>query len=376
MAASEIAGEVTEADGKIPTAEHGPPPIGLEPALQGPLMALKETLVEGHASTTPTSAEVVSEEIGDVAAVVEIINNAVDPAADQSKAHVTVAELYMNMSASQAKAQPDNVSLAGPNVADDQVLATPEEQAEHTELLRRHAQVSNEHWRLTKLNAFLVDQKRALWATLPKDWQRMSPESWPMPPPGEGASWTPLVGLQPPPPPWAPTTGVYRNGSYSSALAAAKGAGKGGPPPRSVDDSENSAGLTVEQAVGVPNECVQAALPQPRMTVEMRNIPLRYSRVELISLFQGRGFKGSYNLVQLLAERGRSDGAACWRAFVNFNTVESAERFVRNFQGFTGWLSSADREAGNAQPCDVIWSDASHFWAALAAASTPIGSVS
>merc|ERR1712066_588286 len=82
-----------------------------------------------------------------------------------------------------------------------------------------------------------------------------------------------------------------------------------------------------------------------RTTVMMRNIPLEYSRADLLGLIDQQGFSELYDLVYLRTELNQG------YAFINFTTAENTEMFRSHFTGFSEWLVPCERV------CEVSYSD-------------------
>merc|ERR1712066_1035458 len=88
-----------------------------------------------------------------------------------------------------------------------------------------------------------------------------------------------------------------------------------------------------------------------RTTVMMRNIPLEYSRADLLGLIDQQGFSGLYDLVYLPVDFRTELNQGY--AFINFTTAENTEMFRSHFTGFSDWLVQSERT------CEVSLSDQS-----------------
>jgi len=81
----------------------------------------------------------------------------------------------------------------------------------------------------------------------------------------------------------------------------------------------------------------------------MRNIPLEYSRADLLGLIDQQGFSGLYDLVYLPVDFRTELNQGY--AFINFTTAENTEMFRSHFTGFSEWLVPCERI------CEVSYSD-------------------
>jgi len=85
-------------------------------------------------------------------------------------------------------------------------------------------------------------------------------------------------------------------------------------------------------------------------TVMMRNIPNKYSREQLLDLFDDQGFATSYDLVYLPLDF--KTGIGLGYAFINLVSNDEAQRFQQRFNGFSKWKTASPKV------CEVSWSDA------------------
>merc|ERR1712178_136755 len=81
----------------------------------------------------------------------------------------------------------------------------------------------------------------------------------------------------------------------------------------------------------------------------MRNIPLEYTREDVLELIDGQGFRGSYALFYLpvVFQSKLNHGYA----FIHFTSSDSYEKFRERFSGFSSWKVSSDRI------CEVSFSE-------------------
>jgi len=79
----------------------------------------------------------------------------------------------------------------------------------------------------------------------------------------------------------------------------------------------------------------------------LRNIPNRYSQVQLLDLLGGEGFAGLYDFVYLPMDF--RNGVNLGYAFINMLTHEAATDLTEKFQGFTTWCFDS------AKVCEVSW---------------------
>lgn len=81
----------------------------------------------------------------------------------------------------------------------------------------------------------------------------------------------------------------------------------------------------------------------------MQNIPLELTREEVLELIDEQGFQGSYALFYLpVAFQTQLNHGY---AFIHFTSVDSYERFQKNFSGFSDWKVPSDRI------CEVLFSE-------------------
>jgi hypothetical protein len=85
-------------------------------------------------------------------------------------------------------------------------------------------------------------------------------------------------------------------------------------------------------------------------TLMMRNIPNRFSRDQLLDLFDEQGFATCYDLVYLPLDF--KQGVGLGYAFINFVSNAEAARFQKHFNGFSKW------NVHSSKICEVSWSDA------------------
>merc|ERR1712187_578528 len=81
----------------------------------------------------------------------------------------------------------------------------------------------------------------------------------------------------------------------------------------------------------------------------MMNIPLEYTREQLLEFIDQQGFRGSYDLFYLphSFQTELNNGYA----FIDFTTTENFEKFREHFRGFRDWNVRSDNT------CDVSVSD-------------------
>merc|ERR1712129_203579 len=92
-----------------------------------------------------------------------------------------------------------------------------------------------------------------------------------------------------------------------------------------------------------------AAEPQvaAATTVMLRNIPNRYSRSTMLTLFNHKGFRRFYNFVYLPMDF--RNGVNLGYAFVNLLTNADAVSFMQAFEGHNQWCFDS------AKVCEVSW---------------------
>lgn len=86
----------------------------------------------------------------------------------------------------------------------------------------------------------------------------------------------------------------------------------------------------------------------PGSSVMMRNLPNDYTRSSLLELLRTEDFEGKYDFVYLPIDFRSSSGLGY--AFINFLSLEIAERFRSHFGGFNRWSVKSDKV------CEVTWS--------------------
>jgi len=98
---------------------------------------------------------------------------------------------------------------------------------------------------------------------------------------------------------------------------------------------------TLSEDGEVVGKVVRPSRPLSRTTAMMRNIPLEYTREDVLELIDEHGFQGSYSFFYLpvVFESQQNHGYA----FIHFNTAESYERFRAHFSGFSDWKVASDR---------------------------------
>jgi len=80
----------------------------------------------------------------------------------------------------------------------------------------------------------------------------------------------------------------------------------------------------------------------------MRNLPNDYTRCMLLELLDSEGFAGTYDFLYLPSDFRSTSGLGY--AFVNFPSIDDAERFRQHFSGFNRWCRASDKV------CEVTWS--------------------
>lgn len=86
-----------------------------------------------------------------------------------------------------------------------------------------------------------------------------------------------------------------------------------------------------------------------KTTVMLRNLPEGFSRAELISVLDSKGFKGRYDFVYL--PFNFDHGANLRHAFVNMVTAADAKSLWKELDGFCSWATPSD------SVCGVAWND-------------------
>jgi len=83
-------------------------------------------------------------------------------------------------------------------------------------------------------------------------------------------------------------------------------------------------------------------------TVMLRNLPNDYTREMLLELVEAQGFAGTYDFVYLPIDFNSQAGLGY--AFVNLLCPVEAQRFWKQFDGFSGWSLPSDKV------CSLNWS--------------------
>jgi len=114
--------------------------------------------------------------------------------------------------------------------------------------------------------------------------------------------------------------------------------------------SSVSTGIDMDESTSEDSEAEQQPSRQSsRKAAMMRNIPLEYTREDVLELIDDQGFQGSYELFYLpiVFQSQLNHGYA----FILFTEEESYERFREHFSGFSDWKVPSDRT------CEVSFSD-------------------
>jgi len=119
---------------------------------------------------------------------------------------------------------------------------------------------------------------------------------------------------------------------------------------RSRLSSSSSEEIDIDVSTSADSEAEQQPSRQSsRKAAMMRNIPLEYTREDVLELIDDQGFQGSYELFYLpiVFQSQLNHGYA----FILFTEEESYERFREHFSGFSDWKVPSDRI------CEVSFSD-------------------
>lgn len=113
-----------------------------------------------------------------------------------------------------------------------------------------------------------------------------------------------------------------------------------------------SLGSQVSTTVGASSREPSPSIATPtNTTLILRNLPMRYSRDELLELLDSEGFKGKYDLVYHPIDFGTRLGFGY--AFVNFVSSEAATECSENFNGFIGWKTNHDKACEVSQSTEL-----------------------
>lgn len=106
-----------------------------------------------------------------------------------------------------------------------------------------------------------------------------------------------------------------------------------------VDVVSTNAGSSADSG----SECETIALSddEKETTKMMKNIPISYTRQQLLDLLDNHGFRCKYNFVYLPVNFQTSE--LYGYAFVNFTSEEAATQFELQFAGFTAWGVESDK---------------------------------
>merc|ERR1712151_925221 len=110
----------------------------------------------------------------------------------------------------------------------------------------------------------------------------------------------------------------------------------------------STSSITSVVSSSVLDEATTIKCDDPRVTVMMKNIPIEYSREQLLEIMDAAGFQKYYNAVYVPADLKSEE--VLGYAFINFTTHEQAEKFIAHFNDFTDWQVPSD------QVCEVKWS--------------------
>jgi len=99
----------------------------------------------------------------------------------------------------------------------------------------------------------------------------------------------------------------------------------------------------------VSHEATKISSDDPRVTFMMKDIPVDYTRDQLLEIMDSAGFQKEYTVVYLPTELKGEE--VLGYAFITFTTHEQAEKFKAHFHNFTDWQVPSD------EVCEVFWSD-------------------
>lgn len=184
---------------------------------------------------------------------------------------------------------------------------------------------------------------------------------------GPYPGWPPYPGLVPPSPSMqGPYPGAAAQQGYGGpAPKAGKGGGKqrrepAGNASQPSEKPKNKGGAAKASTEGTSKASAPAIPEHPehlRTTVMFRNIPDQYTSGSLLALLDEHNFQTLYNFVYLPMDFGK--GVNLGYAFVNLVNHEESRRFMRTFDGFTGWRYGGKQvsEAG-----EVSWAHPHQGW--------------
>jgi len=103
-------------------------------------------------------------------------------------------------------------------------------------------------------------------------------------------------------------------------------------------------------SMGLGGEGFEMDPSQQKTTLILRNVPNSYTRDMIIDLLDTHGYNAEYDLIYIPIDFNTRAGFGY--AFVNFVNGDSAEDFIKEFQGFRNWVIRSEKVL------DVTWSSA------------------
>lgn len=219
-----------------------------------------------------------------------------------------------------------------------------------------HARLAEEHARLVQQNAALqfgrsppgLAQQR--WVP-PAFWQQAN--AWTLPqqhgaPPAKDASTTPLASTAGRCPPGLTQQQVGRVSGCGFLVAERPSIGSQASTNVGARSREPSPSVSLSSRGS--HESAPVAAPT-HTTLILRNLPMGYSRDDLLELLDDEGFNGKYDLVYHPIDFGTRLGFGY--AFVNFVSADAATECSEYFNGFASWKTNQDKACEVSQSTEL-----------------------